>query len=135
MGYHSSGKRSCVHPCDLLTAEDAIRMYRETDCDGFMIGRGAQGNPWIFRQILHYFETGEHLEKPDLAEMVEMMLRHAQMQIACKGDYIGIREMRKHAAWYTGGYPNSSKLRGRINEVENYEQLEALFQEVLTFGN
>ena len=120
---------------DILTAEDAIRMYRETDCDGFMIGRGAQGNPWIFRQILHYFETGEHLEKPDLAEMVEMMLRHAQMQIACKGDYIGIREMRKHAAWYTGGYPNSSKLRGRINEVENYEQLEALFQEVLTFGN
>lgn len=120
---------------DILTAEDAIRMYEETGCDGFMIGRGAQGNPWIFRQILHYFETGEHLEKPDLAEMVEMMLRHAQMQIACKGDYIGIREMRKHAAWYTGGYPNSSKLRGRINEVENYEQLEALFQEVLTFGN
>lgn len=119
---------------DILTAEDAIRMYDETGCDGFMVGRGAQGNPWIFRQILHYFETGEHLEKPDLTEMVDMMLRHARMQIECKGDYIGIREMRKHAAWYTSGYPNSSKLRGRINEVETYEQLEALFQEVLTFG-
>lgn len=119
---------------DILTAEDAIRMEAETGCDGFMIGRGAQGNPWIFKQILHYFETGEHLPKPELNEMVEMMLRHAKMQIECKGDYIGIREMRKHAAWYTSGYHNSSKIRGRINEVENYEQLEALFTEILLKG-
>lgn len=119
---------------DILTAEDAIRMEAETGCDGFMIGRGAQGNPWIFKQILHYFETGEHLPKPELNEMIEMMLRHAKMQIECKGDYIGIREMRKHAAWYTSGYHNSSKIRGRINEVENYEQLEALFTEILLKG-
>jgi nifR3 family TIM-barrel protein len=116
---------------DLLTAEDVIAMKEQTECDGFMIGRGAQGNPWIFHQILHYFETGELIGKPTLEEMVPLMLRHAKMQIACKGEYIGIREMRKHAAWYTAGYKNSSKLRGRINEVNTYEELEALFQAVL----
>jgi nifR3 family TIM-barrel protein len=116
---------------DLLTAEDVIAMKEQTGCDGFMIGRGAQGNPWIFHQILHYFETGELIGKPSLEEMVPLMLRHAKMQIACKGEYIGIREMRKHAAWYTAGYKNSSKLRGRINEVNTYEELEALFQAVL----
>ena len=99
-----------------------------------MIARGAEGNPWIFRQILHYFETGEHLARPDFSEVTEMLLRHAKMQIDCKGDYTGIREIRKHAAWYTAGYRNSSKLRGRINEVENYEQLEALFREVESYN-
>ena len=119
---------------DLLTAEDVIAMERQTGCDGFMIARGAEGNPWIFRQILHYFETGEQLPKPDFSEMTEMLLRHAKMQLEFKGEYTGIREIRKHAAWYTAGYKNSSKLRGRINEVENYEQLEALFREVLSYN-
>ena len=99
-----------------------------------MIARGAEGNPWIFRQILHYFETGEYLPRPDFSEVTEMLLRHAKMQIDCKGDYTGIREIRKHAAWYTAGYRNSSKLRGRINEVENYGQLEALFREVESYN-
>ena len=116
---------------DLLTPQDVERMARETGCDGFMIGRGAQGNPWIFRQILHYFETGELLPKPSLEEMVPVMLRHARMQIQFKGERTAIREMRKHAAWYTAGYKNSAKLRGRIHEVESYEELEALFAEVL----
>ena len=119
---------------DLLTAEDVIAMERQTGCDGFMIARGAEGNPWIFRQILHYFETGEQLPKPDFSEMTEMLLRHAKMQLEFKGEYTGIREIRKHAAWYTAGYKNSSKLRGRINEVENYEQLEALFREVQSYN-
>ena len=116
---------------DLLDAKDVIEMEKQTHCDGFMIGRGAQGNPWIFHQILHYFETGELIGKPPIEEMVETMLRHARLQVEFKGEYLGIREMRKHAAWYTAGYKNSSKLRGRINAVETYEQLEALFQEVL----
>lgn len=116
---------------DLLDAKDVIEMEKQTGCDGFMIGRGAQGNPWIFHQILHYFETGELIGKPPIEEMVETMLRHARLQVEFKGEYLGIREMRKHAAWYTAGYKNSSKLRGRINAVETYEQLEALFQEVL----
>lgn len=119
---------------DIRTPEDVAAMAEQTGCDGYMIARGAEGNPWIFRQILHYFETGEHLPRPDFSEVTEMLLRHAKMQIDCKGDYTGIREIRKHAAWYTAGYRNSSKLRGRINEVENYEQLEALFREVESYN-
>ena len=119
---------------DILTPEDAIRMEEQTGCDGFMIARGAQGNPWIFAQILYYFKTGEHLPKPTAEEMVQMMLRHAKMQLAFKGDYTGIREIRKHAAWYTAGYPNAARLRSAINEVESYEQLEELFGRFLTYN-
>ena len=114
---------------DLLTPEDVTAMKEQTGCDGFMIARGAQGNPWIFRQILHYFETGEHLEKPSFAEVTQMILRHARMLMDFKGDYIGMREIRKHAAWYTAGYPHSSQLRVKINEVESYEELEELLTE------
>ena len=117
---------------DILTAADVIRMQEETGCDGFMIARGAEGNPWIFKQILHYFETGEELPKPNFAEVKDMILRHARMQIDFKGEYTAIREMRKHAAWYTAGYKNSSRLRARVCEVETYEELQALFEEVLT---
>ena len=111
---------------DLLTAEDVIAMEEQTGCDGFMIARGAQGNPWIFRQILHYFETGEHLAKPTIEEVTQMILRHARMMLEFKGEYIGIREIRKHAAWYTAGYPNSARLRVAINNVESFEALEEL---------
>lgn len=111
---------------DLLCAEDVIAMQEQTGCDGFMIGRGAQGNPWIFKQILHFFETGEHLAKPSPEAVVQMILRHAQMMLEFKGEYIGIREIRKHAAWYTAGYPNSAKLRVAINTVETYDELEEL---------
>lgn len=118
---------------DILTAEDALKMKAQTNCDGFMIGRGAQGNPWIFRQILHSLETGEELPKPSMEEVTDMLLRHARAQIAFKGELVGIREMRKHAAWYTSGYKNSAKLRGKINEVETYEDLEALFRSVASY--
>ena len=117
---------------DILDARDVIAMKEQTNCDGFMIGRGAQGNPWIFHQILTYFETGELIGKPPMEEMVKTMLRHAKLQIEFKGDYLGIREMRKHAAWYTAGYKGASKLRGRINDVESYEELEKLFTEFLS---
>lgn len=119
---------------DIKTAEDVAAMAEQTGCDGYMIARGAEGNPWIFAQILHYFKTGETPEKPTFSEVTDMLLRHARMQLAFKGDYTGIREIRKHAAWYTAGYRNSSRLRGRINEVENYEQLEALFREVQSYN-
>ncbi len=121
---------------DILDAKDVIAMKEQTNCDGFMIGRGAQGNPWIFHQILHYFETGELIGKPPMEEMVKTMLRHAKLQIEFKGDYLGIREMRKHAAWYTSGYKGASKLRGKINDVESYEELEALFESFMKqYGN
>lgn len=112
---------------DLHTAEDVCRMKEQTGCDGFMIGRGAQGNPWIFEQILHKLETGEELPRPTVQEVTEMVMRHARLQVEIKGEYTGMREIRKHAAWYTAGYRNSSKLRGKVNEVETIQQLEELF--------
>ncbi len=120
---------------DITCARDVIRMQEETGCDGFMIGRGAQGNPWIFHQILEYFRTGIEPEKPPLSVVTGTMLRHAKMLLEEKGEYTGIREMRKHAAWYTSGYHNSARLRGRINEVEDFQQLVELFRSLETYTN
>lgn len=114
---------------DVTSPEKAKQMLEETGCDGVMIGRAAQGNPWLFAQIKTYLESGTILEKPSVQEVRQMMLRHARMQIAYKGEYIGVREMRKHISWYTSGYPNSAKLRGAINAVETYEELEQLLME------
>lgn len=119
---------------DIFTPQDAYRMQQETGCDGLMIARGAQGNPWIFAQISHFLETGEELPKPSAKEMVEMVLRHAKMQIAFKGEFTGMREMRKHAAWYTGGYKHASRLRSLLNEVETYEQLEELLETFASYN-
>lgn len=119
---------------DIFTPQDAARMRQETGCDGLMIARGAQGNPWIFAQIKHFLETGEELPKPSAREMADMVLRHARMQMECKGERMGMREMRKHAAWYTGGYKHASKLRSRINEAETYEQLEELLREFVSYN-
>ena len=119
---------------DIFTPQDAYRMQQETGCDGLMIARGAQGNPWIFTQINHFLETGEELPKPSPKEMVDMVLRHAKMQIAFKGEFTGMREMRKHAAWYTGGYKHASRLRSLLNEVETYEQLEELLETFASYN-
>ena len=119
---------------DIFTPQDAYRMQQETGCDGLMIARGAQGNPWIFAQISHFLETGEELPKPSAKEMVDMVLRHAKMQIAFKGEFTGMREMRKHAAWYTGGYKHASRLRSLLNEVETYEQLEELLETFASYN-
>ena len=116
---------------DLRCAEDVAAMAEQTHCDGFMIARGAQGNPWIFRQIQEYFKTGEQPKRPDFSEVADMILRHARMMMEYKGEYTGIREIRKHAAWYTAGYRHSSKLRGRINEVETCEKLKELLMQTL----
>ena len=111
---------------DVTSGESALAMMRETGCDGVMIGRGAQGNPWIFSELREYEKTGHMPARPSNGELKEMMLRHARLQMQYKGDYLGIREMRKHVAWYTTGLPNSAKLRGEINAVESYEELETL---------
>lgn len=113
---------------DITGAKDAKRMYEETGCDGFMIGRAARGNPWIFREISSYIKTGKACEAPDMEQVKEMILRHAEMLIACKGEYTGIREMRKHVAWYTAGMPHSSALRNKVNQLESYEELKRLIQ-------
>ena len=111
---------------DLTTPQDILRMKEETNCDAFMIGRGAKGNPFIFSQMKSYFEKGSIPEKPEPSAIVQMMLRHVDMMIKHKGEFTGIHEMRKHVAWYTTGYPNSAKLRDRVNHVESFEELEAL---------
>ncbi|NCB92895.1 MAG: tRNA dihydrouridine synthase DusB [Clostridia bacterium] len=108
---------------DVNSPESAKRMLEETGCDGIMIGRAAQGNPWIFSRVDHYLDTGELLERPKIEEVKKMILRHAALQVKYKGEYTAIREMRKHVAWYTAGYPHSARLRAAINEIETMEQL------------
>ncbi len=116
---------------DIFQPEDAVRMMEETGCDGVMVGRGAQGNPWLFHRILHYINTGEVLPRPEVHEVIQMILRHTKMQMEFKGEYHGIREMRKHIGWYTAGYPDSSRLRQQVNHVETFEQLNQLMSQYL----
>lgn len=108
----------------------AEKMMKDTGCDSIMIGRAVRGNPWIFREMNHYFETGELLEKPNPKEIREMILRHARWQIELKGEFTGIREMRKHVAWYTSGMRHSAGLRRESNTIENYESLERLLSKL-----
>ena len=111
---------------DAFTPQDAKRLVEETGCDGIMVARGAKGNPWIFKQITHYLETGELLPRPSVEELKAMILRHGQMMMEFKGELAGMREMRKHVAWYTAGYPNSAALRNEINSVATLEELTEL---------
>lgn len=113
---------------DINTPLDAQAMLEETGCDGFMIARGAKGNPWIFKELCHYFDTGELLQRPDVEEIIQMVLRHARMMIECKGEYIGIREMRKHVSWYTHGLAGAAKLRDQVNHAQSIEELEMIIR-------
>ena len=117
---------------DIFTPEDGKRMLEETGCDGLMVARGAKGNPWIFKRLTHYLDTGELLPPPTKEEKKEMILRHARMQVELKGEYQGIREMRKHVAWSTAGCPGSSALRNDVNLVETLAELEELIEERMT---
>lgn len=111
---------------DVTSPERADAMVKETGCDGVMIARGAQGNPWIFSEMIEHERTGKIPSRPTNEEIRKMMLRHAKLQLQYKGEYLGIREMRKHVAWYTKGLPGSAKLREEINRVESYAELEDL---------
>lgn len=108
---------------DITDAVSAGRMLEQTGCDGVMIGRGAQGNPWIFREVTQYLDTGRIPERPDAAEVRRVVERHAALQLAVKGEYTGVREMRKHLAWYTTGYPGSAKYREMIHSMETMDEL------------
>ena len=110
---------------DIDCYESAKHMLEYTGCDGVAIGRGAEGNPWIFEELNAKY-AGLDYNKPSLEEVKEMIMRHARMLIDYKGEYIGIREMRKHAAWYTAGFKGASKLRGCLNEVSSIESLEEI---------
>ena len=108
---------------DVVDAASALRLFEQTGCDGIMVGRGAQGNPWIFREILAALEDREIPARPNRRELYEMILRHAQLSCTYKGEYITVREMRKHLAWYTTGLPHAAALRRQINSMETMEEL------------
>ena len=111
---------------DVTSPEKAEELVRQTGCDGIMIARGAQGNPWIFSEMVKWEGTGELPPRPDKDEVRRMILRHARLQLEYKGGFSGIREMRKHVAWYTKGLKGAARLRERVNAVESLEELENL---------
>ncbi len=115
---------------DVDSPQAARAMLDYTGCDGVMIGRAAQGNPWLFGRVVHFLETGELLPGPGPEQVRETALEHARLLAAYKGEYTGVREMRKHLAWYTSGYPHSAAFRRRINTVQTMEELERCILEM-----
>ena len=111
---------------DVTSAQSAEALRKQTGCDGIMVARGAQGNPWIFSELTAYEESGTIPPRPSTEIIRDTMLRHARLQMVQKGEAAGIREMRKHVAWYTKGLHGSARLRERINQVESYEELEKI---------
>lgn len=109
---------------DVRDGESAKRMLEETGCDGIMIARASRGNPWIFREVAGYLDTGAVLPRPTRKEICDTIMRHARMQLEHKGEYTAVREMRKHVAWYTAGFAHSASLRRTINEIESIAELE-----------
>ncbi len=116
---------------DVFSAEDAEAMLKLTGCDGILVARGAQGNPWIFREILHYLRTGELLPRPEPAEVVEMIRRHKEALVQEKGTYTAVRELRKHVSWYTKGMKHATQLRKVINQLDDVEAFDEMLGTLL----
>lgn len=117
---------------DVTDGASAAKMLAQTGCDAVMIGRASRGNPWIFREINTYLDTGEKIPRPTNKEVCDTILKHAALQVQYKGEYMAIREMRKHVAWYTTGLPHSAKLRQKVNEIETIAELEEWIRKILT---
>ena len=121
---------------DIVTIDDAINIRKKTGCDAIMIGRGAQGNPWIFNRINHYMKTGEILPEPTAEEKIRTAIKHFNLAIKEDGEYVAVREMRKHLGWYLKGMKKSARLRDEINKLESADEvvgrLEAYIAESLT---
>ena len=117
---------------DIRSGEDAARMLKETGCDGVMIGRAAQGNPWIFRQVKDYLEKGIVTPGPSIDEVADMLIRHCQMLVETKGEFTAVREMRKHFAWYTTGIKHAAALRHEVNQVTKQEQFNEFVERIRT---
>ena len=124
---------------DVWTPEDALRMMQETGCDAVMIGRGAQGNPWIFERTNHYLTTGELRPEPTYLERLDMLLKHFELLCRYKGAALGVREIRTHAGWYMRGMPEAAYWRNRvntINTVESFKKELSTYRDVLeTWGS
>ena len=116
---------------DIFSAQDAVRMMEYTRCDGVMIGRGAQGNPFIFRQLAEYRATGKIAFYPTEEDKVKMALRHTKMLVENKGESRGIKESRKHIAWYLKGIPNGAKAKGAVFQATNLKQMEHILLEFI----
>ncbi|MEW9078877.1 tRNA dihydrouridine synthase DusB [Terrisporobacter glycolicus] len=116
---------------DVFEVEDAVNMLEKTKCDAIMIGRGAQGNPWIFKRINHYMETGEILPEPTLEEKITTAIKHMNLAVAEHGEFVAVREMRKHIGWYLKGLKNSAKYRDQINKITDYKEVIAMLEEYM----
>lgn len=114
---------------DIYTEEDALRMFEYTGVDGIMCGRGTLGNPWLFKKIIYYLENGTKLEEVSNEEKLKIILEHLDLVIQEKGEYTAVREMRKHIAWYIKGQKDATKIRERINEIEDKDELRQVLIE------
>ena len=114
---------------DVFDVQDAVNMLEKTKCDAIMIGRGSQGNPWIFNRINHYMKTGEILPEPTLEEKIGTAIKHMNLAVAEHGEYVAVREMRKHIGWYLKGLKNSAKYRDQINKITDYKEVIAILEE------
>ncbi len=111
---------------DIFTGEDAIKMLHETGCDMVMIARGAQGNPWIFRDALALWRGEEKPKAPDFHERMSIVNKQCEMVLEEKGEYVGVREMRKHIAWYLKGIKGGAKVRDQVNRMESFDEIRQL---------
>lgn len=118
---------------DIFSPEDARHMMEETGCDAVGIGRGAQGDPWLIGRTVEYLETGRLSKKPGNAEIVRMIRRHMARMAELKGEFLAVREMRKHISWYTAGLPNSGRLRAKINTAESLGEMDRLIERLVSF--
>lgn len=116
---------------DVFEVQDAVNMLEKTKCDAIMIGRGSQGNPWIFKRINHYMKTGEVLPEPTLEEKITTAIWHMNLAVAEHGDYVAVREMRKHIGWYLKGLKNSAKYRDQINKITDYKEVIIMLEEYM----
>jgi len=115
---------------DVTDALSAKEMIEKTGCDGVMVGRGALGKPWVFREINHYFETGEILPSPSIDERMNVLKKHISKLIVYKGEFIAMREARKHAAWYVKGIRGAAKYRAEIGKINTFSDLEELIDKI-----
>lgn len=115
---------------DITDGESAVRIMKYTGCDGIMIGRAAQGNPFIFREIISYIQTGKPALRPSRSEIRDTIVCHSMRMLESKGEYIAVREMRKHISWYSSGIPGAARLRARVNEMESMDDLMKVTAEI-----
>lgn len=115
---------------DVVDGKSAKALVEATGCDGIMIGRALQGNPFLFREISHYLETGQELQKPTRQEIKDTIIKHSKLMLEYKGEYIAVREMRKHVSWYSTGIPGAAKLRAKVNEMETMDDIIAMASEI-----